>query len=280
MATIQPDPSPLATRLRAVRRVVLDLDGTIYVGGRLLDCTLPFLAAMKRLGIGCTFLTNNNSLSRAQYLDKLAAMAVSATADDLFTSTDATIGYLRNHHPALSRVFVLGTSGLMADLRAAGFEHASHSPQAVIVGFDTSLDYPKLCEASYWISRGLPYIATHPDRVCPTDQATVLPDCGAICALFEHATGRKPDMICGKPEPAMLNSVMDRFGVRPHETAMVGDRIYTDMAMARRVGALGVLVLTGETTAPQAAASDVPDTVVQDLAELQQRIAQSHDSKP
>lgn len=277
MTRTKPDNLLLSNRLRAVRHVVLDMDGTIYVGGRLLDCTRPFLAEMSRRSIGFTFLTNNNELSRAQYLDKLKSLGIACTAGQLFTSTDATVDYLRLNLPEVKRLFVLGTQGLIEDLSLAGFTHTDRDPRAVVIGFDTGLTYERLCRAAYWISQGLPFIATHPDRVCPTDKPTVLPDCGALCALLEHATGRKPVAVCGKPQPAMLQNVLSRAGVRPDEAAMVGDRIYTDMEMARRVGTLGVLVLSGETTADQAAASHVPDVAVADLAELQQRIAQAHD---
>jgi NagD protein len=166
---------------------------------------------------------------------------------------------------------VLGTDGLKADLQAAGFEIETDRPDAVVVGFDPELTYDRLARTAYWISQSLPYIATHPDRVCPTDRQIVLPDCGAICTLFESATGRRPDVVPGKPSPAMLDAILERHCLAPNETAVVGDRLYTDMRMARDSGAIAILTLTGETKRAQldsCPASDRPDLVVADLEEL------------
>ncbi len=144
-------------------------------------------------------------------------------------------------------------------------------PDAVVVGFDPELTYHQLARTAYWISQPLPYIATHPDRVCPTDQPTVLPDCGAICACSKQPPAAGPTPVPGKPSPAMLQAILERHGLAPNETAMVGDRLYTDMRMARDAGALAILTLTGETTRAQldsCPASDRPDLVVADLEEL------------
>lgn len=257
-------------RLREIRHVVLDMDGTIYLGGRLFGETLPFLVTLAELGIGWDFLTNNNSRSRAEYVEKLAGMGVEVDAGQVMLSTDACVVTLRREFPEVRRVFVLGTEGLRADLGDAGFDVVDEGDcDAVVVGFDTGLEYARLCRAAYWIGQGKPYVATHPDRVCPTDEATVLPDCGAVCALLESATGRAPDFVSGKPNPAMLDSVMEKRGVSAGEVAMVGDRIYTDMRMARDAGVLGVLTLTGEATREQAGeVSEGPDLIVEDLGEL------------
>ena len=269
-------PSTLAgsrTRLRQIAHVALDMDGTIYKGGTLFDCTLPFLAQMRALGIGCTFLTNNPSKSAADYLAHLRHMGVSATPDQLYTSAQATIDYLRTRRPELRRLFVLGTPSMLREFSDAGFQltadDSADAPDAVVVGFDLTLTYARLCRAAWWIQQGKPFVATNPDRVCPTDQPTVLVDCGSICAALEKATSRAPDIVFGKPDPTMLNGIMERHSLEPHEVAMVGDRIYTDMLMAHRAGAFGVLVLTGEATADEAAAANpAPHLVVPSLAEF------------
>jgi NagD protein len=137
------------------------------------------------------------------------------------------------------------------------------------------LTYRRLARTAYWIAQKLPYIATHPDRVCPTDEPTVLPDCGAICALLESATGRGPDAVPGKPSPAMLQSIMDEHGLHASEVAMVGDRLYTDIRMARDAGAFAILTLTGETRstdADQAPTSERPDLIITDLDDLGARL--------
>ncbi|MCP5520713.1 MAG: HAD-IIA family hydrolase [Verrucomicrobiales bacterium] len=263
----------MTSPLRQVRHVALDMDGTIYRGGTLFDCTVPFLTRLGELGIGYTFLTNNPSKSRADYLRHLQDLGVPATAGQLYTSTQAAIEFIREEHPAVHRLFALATPGLNTELEAAGFElmpdHPDAEPDAVVVGFDTTLTYARLCRAAWWISRGKPWFATNPDRVCPTDQPTVLVDCGSLCASLETATGRPPTAVLGKPDPAMLRGILHGHDLQPEELAMVGDRLYTDVEMARRAGAVGVLVLTGETRAEDVAqAAHAPDLVVPSLKEL------------
>jgi NagD protein len=172
----------------------------------------------------------------------------------------ATIDYIKSHYPTAHRLFLLGTPSMIAEFEAAGFESTTDSaddvPDVVVAAFDMTLVYPRLCRAAWWVSQGIPYMATNPDRVCPTDQPVVLVDCGSICKCIEHATGRKPDIVLGKPDPNMLTGIKERYGLQSDEIAMVGDRIYTDVAMAHNAGALGVLVLSGETTEEVAAAAD------------------------
>jgi NagD protein len=253
------------------------MDGTIYSGGTLFESTKPFLALLEGLGIGHTFLTNNSSKSAIDYIAHLHRIGITATAEQIYTSTQATIEYLRQQMPAVRRLFVLGTASMRRELEAAGFtltgDSASDEPDGVLVGFDTELTFPRLCRAAYWISQDKPFVATHPDRVCPTDQPTVLVDCGAICAALKEAAGRGPDVVLGKPDPCMLRGILHRHALVPGQLAMVGDRLYTDMAMAHRAGAFGVLVLTGETTAAAAVKySPAPDLVASGLAEFADRL--------
>jgi HAD superfamily hydrolase (TIGR01450 family) len=265
----------MTDRLEKIRHVVLDMDGTIYLGHRLFPETLPFLATLRELGVGYSFVTNNCSRSRAEYASHLREMGIEAPPDSVVTSIDATIRHLRTQLPAAKRLFVLSSLGSCDDLRLDGFEIVTKSPDAVVVGFDLDLTYNKLCRTAYFIKQGLPYLATHPDRICPTDEPTVLPDCAAICALLETATGRKPDAIPGKPAATMLEGVMARHDVSAGETAMVGDRLYTDVRMARDAGVLAVLTLTGEANAQEAKmlpAPQRPDLIINNLAELAQQI--------
>lgn len=268
--------------LKAIRHLALDMDGTIYKGGTLFDFTRDFLAKMTRLGIGYTFLTNNSSKSLKDYLLHLRRMGIEATADQLYTSTLSTIDCLHREFPAVRRLFVLGTPSLQEEFAEAGFEVLpdEEEPEAVIVGFDTTLVFRRLCKAAWWIQQGKPFIATHPDRVCPTDQPTVLVDCGAVCACLTEATGVKPLAVLGKPDPAMLTGILARHSLTPSQLAMVGDRLYTDMVMAHRAGALGVLVLTGEATKEDVAAcSERPDVVVPSLRELGELLAAAYGGK-
>jgi NagD protein len=263
----------ISNRLRHVRHVALDMDGTIYLNKTVFDTTAPFLALLERLDIGHTFLTNNPSKSIAEYIAHLNGMGIRATAEQLYTSTQATIDFLKNQFPAVRRLFVLGTSGLCDELKTAGFEltpdDPNAPPDAVLVGFDKTLTYSRLCRAAWWIKQGLPFFATNPDLVCPTDEPTVLIDCGSITAALEKATGRAPQAVLGKPDPAMLRGILQRHSLAPQNLAMVGDRLYTDMAMARRADAVGVLVLTGEATAAEAEKFvPKPDLIVPGLREF------------
>jgi len=267
--------------LSKVRHVALDMDGTIYKGNKLFRCTNPFLAILRKLGIGYTFITNNSSKSAQDYLRNLRKLGIKAGPDQLYTSTQATIEYLHRHHPHIRRLFVLGTKSMRGEVAAAGFslarDNAADEPDAVLVGFDTQLIYSRLCRAAYWVKRGKPFIATHPDRVCPTDRPTLLVDCGSICAAIEKATGRAPTVTLGKPAPCMIRGILHRHGLRPENLAMVGDRLYTDMEMAHRAGALGVLVLTGETSAAEAARHrPKPDLIVSCLCEFGRKLSLAH----
>lgn len=271
----------LMRRLGRIRHVALDMDGTIYMGGSLFPWTKGFLAGLRELGIGYSFLTNNPSKSIADYLDRLASMGIEATREEMYTTALATIDYLREHHPQARRLFLLGTPSMISEFEAAGYvstaDSAEDRPDAVVVAFDMTLVYGRLCRAAWWVQQGLPYIATNPDRVCPTDLPTVLVDCGSICAAIEHATGRRPDITLGKPDPNMLTGILTRHGLRPDEIAMVGDRIYTDIEMAHNAGATGVLVLSGETTLSTAeTATRQPHLIAEHIGVLGRLIREAH----
>ena len=250
----------LMARLKNIRHVALDMDGTIYMGGSLFPYTKPFLERLRRLGITYSFLTNNPSKSIADYLAKLDGMGIEATEEEMYTTALATIDYIRTHYPEAKRLFMLGTPSMQQEFIKAGFESTEDDPadvpDVVVVAFDMTLEYSRLCRAAWWAQQGVPYIATNPDRVCPTDQQVVLVDCGSICKCIEHATGRQPDITLGKPDPNMLTGVRQRYGLEAEQIAMVGDRIYTDIEMAHNAGAFGVLVLSGETTDEVAAAAE------------------------
>jgi len=260
----------LKRRLRAVRHLVLDMDGTIYLGSRLFPGTVPFLHRLGQRGIGYTFLTNNSSRSRDDYWRKLTAMGVPASPEQIVTSTHGLIASLQGDFPGLRRLFILGTPSFRDELRLHGYLSCDDDPDAVVVGFDTTLNYERLCRAAWWISRGKPFIATHPDLVCPTELPTVLVDCGALCKALEASTGRIPEVI-GKPNPRILNPVFRSTGLPPARIAMVGDRLMTDIAMAKKAGMPAVMVLTGEATREDAAAlpeADRPDLVLEHIGLL------------
>lgn len=261
---------PLLSR---VRHVVLDLDGTVYKDATLLPDVKPFLAALRDRGVGFTFVTNNTSRAVRDYVEKLGEMGVAVTAENICTPVAATVAWLEAR--GLRRVYVLGTRALQAEFAAAGLDVVENAAcEAVVVGFDSELTYPRLCRTAFLVQRGLPFVATHKDRICPTEEATVLVDCGSICAALAAATGRQPDAVLGKPDPAMLHEIAGRVGVDVAVMAVIGDRLYTDIAMANRAGALSVLVLTGEASAQDvaaAAALERPRIVCENLGELMER---------
>ena len=279
--TLNPE---LKEKLAKIKHLALDMDGTIYLGANLFPFTIDFLDGMDAIGVKHSFLTNNPTKSVADYLHKLEGMGIHATEENMYTTSLAAIDYIRKTYPKAKRLFMLGTPSMVSQFEKAGFEACADDPADVpdvlVVAFDTTLVYPRLCRAAWWAAQGIPYVATNPDRVCPTDLPVILVDCGSLQKCIEHATGRRPDIVLGKPDPTMLQGIMDRHGLQPEEIAMVGDRIYTDTAMAHTAGAVGVLVLSGETTLETAekVAEDArtnpdpefypPDVIVRDIAEL------------
>ena len=258
--------------LKKIRHMALDMDGTLYLGGRLFPWTQGFLQTLRDKGIGYTFLTNNPTKSVADYLAKLAGMGIQASEDNMLTTSLAAIDWIKEHLPEARRLFMLGTPSMVSQFEKAGYEACADDPadipDALVVSFDMTLTYNRLCRAAWWASQGIPYIATNPDRVCPTEKKTILVDCGSIQKCIEEATGRRPDIVLGKPDPTMLQWIMNKHGLAPDEVAMVGDRIYTDMAMARNAGATGILVLSGETTLEMLKTATPPDFVFDNVGAL------------
>ena len=260
-------------RLLKIRHIVMDMDGTIYLGNQIFPFTLPFLKGLEAKGIGYSFLTNNPTKSPADYLRKLSRMGIEITEDQMLTTSRSIVEYIRRHFPSARRIYVLGTESLQELFLQSGFklvgEDDNLAPDVLVVSFDMTLSYRRLCKAAWWARQGVPYLATNPDWVCPTEEETVLVDCGSIQACIEAATGRKADKVLGKPDPTMLLELEERLGLKKDEVAMVGDRAYTDVEMARRAGALPVLVLSGETTREMLPEVSRPgDLVVADLGEF------------
>ena len=275
----------LKEKLRRIRHVALDMDGTIYLSDSIFPFTLDFLAKLTRLGISYSFLTNNPTRSLEDYLAKLHKMGIEAGTEQMYSTVPATIDYIKANLPSARRLFLLGTPSMIRQFEDAGFESTADSaddrPDAVVVAFDTTLVYSRLCRAAWWVSEGLPYIATNPDRVCPTDQPTILVDCGSLCACIAEATGRRPDAVIGKPDPAMIRGIEHRYGLKADEIAMVGDRIYTDVECAYNAGAFGVLVLSGETTLEMARRwPHSPSLICRDIAELGDLLEEANTPPP
>ena len=196
-------------------------------------------------------------------------MGIEATEDDFSTSSQATAHYLKLHHKG-ARLYVCGTESLKQELRKEGFTvtEVIEEVDCIVMGFDTELTFKKLHDISYMLlTRELPYIATNPDYVCPTEFGSV-PDCGSVCDMIYNATRKRP-IVIGKPEAMMPQLAMNKYGFSPEETAVFGDRIYTDVKSGLKAGVTSVLVMSGETTYEVLEASDVkPHMVLKDCSEI------------
>jgi len=253
--------------LANVKCFLLDMDGTFYLGDKLIDGSLDFLDALEKTGRTARFLTNNSSKSASVYAEKLAKMGVKEKYRDVISSGHAAAHYCLKKFPG-GKCYLLGNPMLAKELSAMGLELTEDDPDYVLVAFDTTLDYAKLCKVCDYIRYGKPYIATHPDYNCPTETGFI-PDMGAIMAFIEASTGRKADIILGKPNRGIVDEALMRTGYSLDEMAMVGDRLYTDVATGVNHGMKGILVLSGEATMDDVAVSDVkPDMIFGSLKDM------------
>lgn len=255
--------------LKNIKLFLFDMDGTLYLGDRLFGFTRELLATIKAKGGRYMFMTNNSSKSVADYIKKLEKLGIDAEYEDFITSSQATAHYLKNNHPT-ARLYVCGTQSLKDELMGEGFTVTENTDETdcIVMGFDTELTFKKLSDVSFMLcTRELPYIATNPDYVCPTEFGSV-PDCGSVCDMIFNATGKRPKFI-GKPEALMPLLAMEKTGYKKNETAVVGDRIYTDIKSGINAGCVSVLVMSGETTEEILAASpDKPDIVLSSGKEI------------
>ena len=234
------------------------MDGTFNLGDQLIDGSLHFIETLKELGRDYLFLTNNSSKHRRQYADKITRLGLPIPEEKVFTSGEATALYLQGGYPSAS-VYVVGTPALEEEIRQHGFQLDEDYPQVIVLGFDTTLTYEKLWKLCDFVRLGIPYIATHPDFNCPTETG-FMPDIGAMIAFVNASTGREPDLVVGKPNRMIVDSVAHKLGLQIAEMAMVGDRLYTDIALGKTSGITTCLVLSGETHPEDLVDSDFQPT--------------------
>lgn len=252
--------------IRGTACFLFDLDGTVYLGDRLLPGARDLLAYLEQEGRPFYFLTNNSSRSREDYAAKLAGYGLETTRERIFSSGMATAIYLQQQKPG-ARIYLVGTPSLEEEFRDYGFQLVESDPDYAVLGFDTTLTYQKIRRLGDFVLAGVPYIATHPDINCPTPDG-FMPDIGAMMAMVEASTGKAADIIIGKPFPPMVEAITTRTGFAANQLTMVGDRLYTDIAMGE-AGIKTVLVLSGEARREDLpGAPRQPDLVCQDLAEL------------
>lgn len=231
--------------LEGIEAVFMDLDGTLYLGGNLIEGVNDFLDRLDKRGIKKYYLSNNSSRSKKDYLEKLTNFGIEAEISEILLSTDDLLEWLTSNN--YTEIYTIGTNSMCEMLEEKGIKTYSENPEIVVLGYDTEINYEKLSKASILLHKGIPLVASHPDTVCPSPDGG-LPDVGAYLSLLEATTGVKPIHICGKPNPGMLNHKIMELGLEAQQVAMIGDRLYTDMEMANRVGCLSVLVLSGEAT--------------------------------
>jgi 4-nitrophenyl phosphatase len=254
--------------LASIRFLLADLDGVFYRGSVALPGAAGFVRWLQESGIAFLFITNNSTRTPAQFVEKLAGMGIPTRAEQVLTSSLATRAYLQERAPRGTRLFFLGQRGLEEALFGDGYFVVDEtSPEYVVVGLDTQLTYDKLRRACLLIRAGATFIGTNPDRTFPAPEG-ITPGCGSILAALEAATDVHP-IVIGKPERWLMAEGMRRLGADPSASAILGDRLDTDIEGGQRVGLTTIMVLSGVHGAEELAASEVrPDLVYRDLAEL------------
>jgi 4-nitrophenyl phosphatase len=266
------------------RLVIFDLDGVVYRGDHPVPGAAELIAALRHRGTLVRFATNNSMATRQAYVARLADMGIPADREEIVTSTSATIDHLRAHLPEVERILAVGADGMLAELRAAGFDVTpaaeavpadydggplANVPDAVIAGLDPHFNYRRLAAAAVAVRAGARFIATNADTRYPTPGG-FLPGAGSMVAAIRAASGCDP-LLIGKPEPAIFQAIMQRAGVAAGETVAIGDNPDADMVAARRAGIRSILVLTGVADAGLAdrlSGERVPDAVAHGPAEV------------
>ncbi len=255
-------------KLQQAECLLFDLDGTVYLGDQLLPGAAELVDYLNQQGKAHFFLTNNSSRSRKDYVEKLARYGLEVPLDQIFSSGMATAIYLQKKNPG-AKIYLVGTPSLEEEFIQYGFQLVEDDPEYVVLGFDTTLTYDKIWKLTDFVREGKPYIATHPDINCPTPDG-FMPDIGAMMALVETSTGRAADVVVGKPNPPMVEAIVELTGYQTQQLLMVGDRLYTDIAMGQ-AGISTALVLSGEASREDLPeAPHQPDFIFENLAELLQ----------
>ena len=262
-------------RLINTRLFLLDMDGTLYLGDDVFDGAVDFIHSISETGRNYIYLTNNSSRAGVDYITRLRKLGFPCEAENVFTSGMATGEFLNQNYPG-AKVYLAGTKAFYRELQSYGIDLVNDenghtdvdTVDVVVQGFDTELVYEKLDLACHFLRRGAKFIAANPDWVCPMPADEVLPDCGSICALLTAASGVKPEYI-GKPNRNMIDVVSKMTGVPNENICAVGDRLYTDIAVAANAGSVSVCVLSGESSEQDIAESEVkPDYVLKDVTEI------------
>ncbi|MBU3111202.1 HAD-IIA family hydrolase [Clostridium lacusfryxellense] len=245
--------------LKGVKCFILDLDGTVYLGDKILDGSIKFLEELEKNNIAFKFFTNNSSKNAEVYINRIKKMGYNLSDDKMLISNFVIINYLKENMPN-KKVFVLGTEYLKADFRAANINVVTEDADVVVVGFDTSLVYENVSKACEYIRNGATFLGVNPDFNCPTEDGFI-PDCGSICSMITASTGVVPEYF-GKPSHHTLKYVIENTGFKEEEIAFVGDRLYTDIAISNGNDSVSILVLSGEAKMEDLVDSEIQPTLI------------------
>ena len=251
------------SKLKNISCYLLDMDGTLYLKNNVIPGAINFVKKAKEKKKKIVFLSNNSSKNSKQYINKLKRLHIPAKKKEIFTSLTAAIIYLKNKN--MLSVYPIGTPGFNKELTLKGIKIDQHHPDAVLLGFDKTITYEKIKIGYKLIKSGVKFIATHPDILCPTENGFI-PDTGGFIAMFKKLTGISPKII-GKPYPTMIKYALECYNIKKENTAIIGDRLYTDMKMGKKSGILSILVLSGETKDIKNSPI-IPDIVVNNIGEL------------
>lgn len=245
---------------------ILDMDGTFYLGNKILEGSLSFINILRETGKEFIFFTNNASKTAGFYRKKLLSMGCDIPEKNIITSGDVTIEYILENYRG-NKIYLVGTDLLENSFKNAGINLVDKHPDIVVVSFDTSLTYEKISKACKYIREGAMFLATHMDLNCPTEDGFI-PDCGSICAMVTASTGVKPRYF-GKPFKETLDMIKSITGFEMDDMVIIGDRLYTDIATGFNNGVTSVLVLTGETKEKDLDTSEIkPDYVFSSLGDM------------
>lgn len=261
------NPDEIKERMKTIKAFILDMDGTIYLGDDLFPYTHKFLDKVEATGRKYYFFTNNSSKDISTYFAKLKKMGIEITKEQMMVSTHVILRWLKKHYDG-KRLYVVGTPALCHEFEENGWVLDDVHPDIVILGFDTTLTYEKLSKACTFIRHGALYFGINPDLNCPVENNEFIPDCGSMARLVEASTGKYPEFF-GKPSKKTLDYIVEATGLEPEQIAIVGDRLYTDIAVADGSPVVSILVMSGETQEKDLAASQtIPDVVIEDIGKL------------
>lgn len=258
-------------KIKEIKCFILDMDGTIYLGNELFDFTKDFLNKVEETGREYYFFTNNSSKNQQAYIDKLSKMDIHITPKQMMISSHVMIQYLKKNHPE-ETIYIVGTPSLINEFKTFDMPLVEEDPDIVVLGFDTTLTYEKMSKACHYIRNGCTYYGINPDWNCPMEGGSFIPDCGSMAKMIEASTGRFPEFF-GKPSKHTLDYIIEETGYKPEEIAIVGDRLYTDIAVADGSDVTSILVLSGESTLEDVETSDVkPDIILNSLKDITEKL--------